>query len=204
MIRQLIAAKLCIFLLNRVALRRVPDFIVGADNPQGAYLHRWYLTPWRNWQTYCRDKARNSPTRRRKLRAWLVNWLPSLYLHCFLRDDDDRALHDHPSWAISYILLRGYIEHTIAAGGIHQRREFAPGSLRLLPTRHTHRIELHKIAPYCMAAGDQGHASQPCWTLFLFGPTVREWGFHCPQRGWVHWREFTADGKPGDVGKGCE
>ena len=51
-----------------------------------------------------------------------------------------------------------------------------------------HRIELHK--------GE-------CWTLFVTGPRVREWGFLCPQ-GWRHWREFTKPGAPGERGKGCE
>lgn len=44
----------------------------------------------------------------------------------------------------------------------------------------------------------------PCFTLFAFGPAVREWGFHCPQRGWVHWRDFTAADKPGEIGAGCD
>lgn len=182
--------------LFRVALQRMlerePDFIVGQDSPQGAYLLRWYVTPWRGWFRHVPEASR---TRWQRLVVRATRWLPNLYLHQFLRDDDDRALHDHPSWACSLILAGGYVEHTIAAGGIHCRMEHAAGSLRFLPTRHAHRIELHRNE-----AGDP----RPCWTLFLFGPTVRDWGFHCPERGWVHWRKFTADGKPGEVGKGCD
>ena len=44
----------------------------------------------------------------------------------------------------------------------------------------------------------------PCWSLFLFGPRIREWGFHCPERGWVHWEEFTKPGRPGEIGRGCD
>lgn len=179
----------------QVMLERQPDFIVGQDSPQGAYLLRWYLTPWRHWQHRLGLRARAHPTRWNRGTARLARLLPNLYVHQFLRDDDDRALHDHPSWACSLILARGYIEHTIAAGGIHYRNICTPGHLRFLPTRHTHRIELHR--------DDHGDPI-PCVTLFLFGPAVREWGFHCPHRGWVHYRDFTATDKPGEVGQGCD
>lgn len=186
-----IAAWLFPLLYLHVAAARAPDFVVGATSPGGAYLKRWYLTPWRGWY---RDIDADQRTRWQRAAVRLSRLLPNLYLHQFLRDDDDRALHDHPSWAASLILFGGYVEHTIAAGGIHHRRAFGAGSLRFLPTTHAHRIELER--------GMQGRAL-PCWTLFLFGPTRRNWGFHCPERGWVPWEEFTADGNPGEVGKGC-
>lgn len=43
----------------------------------------------------------------------------------------------------------------------------------------------------------------PVWSLFVTGPKVREWGFHCP-RGWRHWRDFCAPGDSSKVGRGCE
>lgn len=181
-------------LILNVVCRRMPDFVVGADNPGGPYLCRWFLTPWRRLQTRLRAKAEAAPTWRNRAIARVAGWLPNLYLHQFLRDDDDRALHDHPSWAVSFILRGQYIEHTIAAGGIHHREVIRAGSLRFLPTLHTHRIELAE-----RRIGD-GHT----WTLFLFGPSLREWGFHCPLRGWVHWKLFTAYGKPGEIGPGCD
>lgn len=182
-------------LLLRVACARNPDFIVGEGSPDGAYLRRWFLTPWRRWQTRLGDRARASGRSLHRWQAAAARLLPNLYLHCFLRDDDDRALHDHPSAAVSLILDRGYVEHTIDAGGIHRRAFHPAGSLRVLRARRAHRVELLR---------DGAGRPLPCWTLFLFGPTVREWGFHCPQRGWVHWRDFTADGQPGEVGRGCE
>jgi hypothetical protein len=185
-----IASRLFALLYARVAAARSPDFVIGEDNPDGAYLLRWYLTPWRSWY---RDVPEDKRTTWARFAIRLSRWLPNLYLHCFLRDDDDRALHDHPSWAVSFILDTGYIEHTIAEGGVHRRLRYWAGDIRFLPTRHTHRIELLR----------DGGRSRPCWTLFLFGPTVREWGFHCP-KGWVPWQEFTAAGKPGEVGRGCD
>lgn len=192
-------------LVLTVAARRTPDFMVGADNPDGAYLQRWYITPWRGW--FQRVPA-TQRTRWQRVVTWCTqHLLPNLYLHQFLRDDDDRALHDHPSWAVSFILHGAYFEHTIANGGIHRRKVHRAGSLRFLPTRHTHRIELLREATGVQPDDPALRYSvrvAPCWTLFLFGPKRRDWGFHCPQRGWVPWQEFTAAGQPGEVGKGCD
>ncbi|MFD0726993.1 hypothetical protein [Lysobacter brunescens] len=211
-----LAHHIAAILIPRVADCRAPDFVVGADSPGGAYLRRWYLTPWRRLQGRLRDRAEAQPTRWNRATARVVGLLPNLYLHQFLRDDDDRALHDHPSWAVSYMLRGGYIEHTIAAGGIHHRTAYHAGSLRFLGTRFAHRIELfkqpaselgqlfQKVAVFFGIGLQVPAESLPCWTLFLFGPTVRDWGFHCPDRGWVHWREFTKAGKPGEVGQGCD
>lgn len=159
-----LANLLFVHLIARVAANRPPNFIVGATDPQGAYLRRWYLLP-RN--TVC-----------------------NIYLHHFLRSDDDRALHDHP-WHWASLLLRGrYVEHTIAAGGVHQRRMRQAGSLKLAGPKRAHRVELI------------GH--ETCWTLFITGPRVRDWGFHCPDRGWVHFMRFTKPGSVGERGPGCD
>lgn len=155
--------------------RRPPDFIIGgADRP---YLLRWWLLP--------------------------RNPVCNVYLHQFMRDDDDRALHDHP-WPWCSILLSGeYIEHTIAAGGIHHRQLRKAGSVKFsLPSR-AHRVELLKIRDFVLS---QPTNDQPisCWTLFIVGPRMRSWGFHCPDSGWVHWRDFVAKDDIGAVGRGCD
>lgn len=63
--------------------KRPPDFVIGSpDNP---YLLRWWVLP--------RNKVFN------------------IYLHFFMRSDDDRALHDHPWWNASFVLDGGYVEH---------------------------------------------------------------------------------------------
>lgn len=142
--------------------RRPPDVVIGGhDRP---YLRRWWVIP--------RNRFFN------------------VYLHEFLRSDDDRALHDHP-WANCSVLLRGaYTEHTIQAGGIHAAEVFDAGSVHVrLSGTIAHRIELHE---------------GPCWTLFITGPRYRQWGFHCPEQGWVHWERFTAADDPGAIGKGCD
>lgn len=142
-------------------LKREPDFIIGGgDRP---YLLRWWLIP----------------------RNPLVN----VYLHQFMRSDDDRALHDHPWLSASLMLVNEATEHTIAAGGVHRRRVIRAGDVRLRGARFAHRIELHAGA---------------CLTLFITGPRLRAWGFHCAERGWVPWQRFTAPGDKGAIGKGCD
>jgi hypothetical protein len=145
--------------LLSIAERRPPDFIIGS--PANPYLKRWWLIP--------------------------RNRLFNVYLHQFLRSDDDRALHDHPWLNFSFILKGEYTEHTIPAGGVNVRKIYKAGDIKLRRAVASHRIELH--------AGE-------CWTLFVTGPAIRSWGFHCPA-GWRHWREFVAE-NPGEIGKGCD
>lgn len=163
------------------AVQREPDFVIGgSDNP---YLLRWYLTPWRRW----REVPAGAGRFRRAL-GWASRCLPVLYLHQFRRSDDDRALHDHPWLFNASLLIYGrYTEHTIDRGGIHRRRVREAGDAVLRWGGAPHRIELH-----------EGW----CWTLFLAGPVVRNWGFHCPA-GWVPWQTFTDPADPGQAGRGC-
>lgn len=102
---------------SMVKIGTPPDFIVGKDHPEGPYMLRWYVIPRNRWF--------------------------NIYLHLFLRSDEDEALHDHP-WMNCSMLLRGsYIEHTIAAGGVHRRQTFSGGDIKLrLSGKSAHRIEL--------------------------------------------------------------
>lgn len=122
------------------------------------------------------------------IRRWWViprNKLFNIYLHEVQQDDDDRALHDHPWINMSYIISGGYNEITHK----HQHWPLTKGQIRFRWPTHAHRLELL-----------QGRRTV---TLFITGPRVREWGFHCPQ-GWVHWKDFTdpVAGK-GKIGAGC-
>lgn len=50
---------------------------------------------------------------------------PNLYLHRFLRPDEDGELHNHPwRWAVSVMLAGGYAEERLAPDG---RREASCG-----------------------------------------------------------------------------
>ena len=152
--------------------KRQPDFIIGeADNP---YMLRWWVIP--------RNRFFN------------------IYLHKILRSDDDRALHDHPWWNVSFLLKGGYLEVMPYFSGIrgHISADLPYGQRRKIRRRFSfvfrraeaaHRRELIEAAP--------------CWSLFITGPKIREWGFYCPKR-WRHWKDFVAITPGGnEIGKGC-
>lgn len=128
------------------------------------------------------------------LRRWWVlprnRWF-NIYLHEVLRSDDDRALHDHPWLNCSLILSGGYYEHRIAEGGVNLRSWRGRGSLTFRGARAAHRLEIDHQRP------------ERTVTLFVTGPIVRHWGFHCPAAGWRHWRDFTGPDAKGQVGRGC-
>jgi hypothetical protein len=158
----------------RWARNREPDFIIGGhENP---YLKRHFLIP--------------------------RNPVFNIYVHQFLRSDDDRAHHDHP-WLfnISWLIDGQYIEHIITAGGALVRTLRNAGDWEFRWGKAPHRVEL---------IGNEGDPPEvpfveavPCWTVFITGPRIREWGFYCMERGWIHWKKFTAPGDKGAVGKGC-
>lgn len=128
------------------------------------------------------------------LRWYIIprNKMLNIYLHQFRRSDDDRALHDHPWINVSIVLRGAYLEHK-ASGEVRLRkpwRPWAPWRLTFRRATALHRIELI--------------AGSPVWSLFLTGPTVREWGFACPQ-GWKHWRAFVTERPGGNSrGAGCD
>jgi len=120
------------------------------------YLWRWYLIP--------RNRFFN------------------IYLHRFAKSDDDRALHDHPWFSVSFLLRGEMLEHHF-----NGRRHIPWLRPVFRSAKFAHRLEL---------------VQGPVWTLFITGPRIREWGFYCPQ-GWRHWTDFaTLDGS--QIGKGCD
>lgn len=143
-----------------------PNFIIGS--PGNPYLLRWYLIPRNRWL--------------------------NIYLHKFCRDDDDRALHDHPWWFVSLMIRGRYTEIIAHDHNTGEGRGFirsAPG-LAFRRAEHRHRVVL-----------DWKDGKQiPCWTIVITGPKVRTWGFWCP-RGFVPWFNFVDQRDSGNIGKGC-
>lgn len=126
------------------------------------------------------------------LRRWWViprNRFFNIYLHQFLHSDEDRALHDHMYANVSILLEGTYKEHSIAQGGVHRVQTYAAGNWKFRWPSQAHRIEIEP--------------GTETWSLFITGPRVRDWGFHCP-KGWRHWKAFVDDRNHGKVGKGCE
>ena len=134
-------------------LRRAPDFHIGSP----PYLERWWIIP--------------------------RNPIFNIYLHRLLRDDDPRALHDHP-WVNCSIILRGSYWEIMP----NETRLRRPGEIVFRRATASHRLALDRGAE--------------CWSLFITGPVVRVWGFHCP-KGWVPWQQFVKPGEKGQIGAGC-
>lgn len=125
------------------------------------------------------------------LRWWAIprNRFFNIYLHEIIRSDDDRALHDHPWLNCSILLQGGYVEHQIRDGGIHQRFVRKAGDVAFRRPSAAHRLEVRP-------------AFGTTISLFITGPIVRHWGFHCPEAGWRHWKDFTSEDSS-RVGRGC-
>jgi hypothetical protein len=149
---------------------RKPDLeIGGSENP---YMRRWYLIPRNKW--FC------------------------VYLHNMLRDDDNRALHDHPAANISIVLRGGYREvlfvGPIVPGMLLPQlccKIRRPGTIVFRHADLAHRLELLRPVG--------------SWSLFIMGPKLQNWGFWCgPRARWVPWQQFTAGPKGELIGQGCE
>ncbi len=99
-----------------------------------------------------------------------------IYLHEFLRSDDNRALHDHPGVSIAIVLQGKYVEW-FRAEKYKLRTE---GEVVLRRAATPHRIQIIESAPRAI-------------TVFLRGPKLRDWGFHCAD-GWRHHSDFHIRG----------
>ena len=119
-------------------------------------------------------------------RWWIVprNAGCNVYLHEINKSDDDRALHDHPWDNTSQLLLGRYIEHTPEGAFPREAGDVV----------HRAAIDAHRLE---VAPGESAVS------LFITGPKIREWGFHCPQ-GWRRWEDFVDARDAGQVGRGCE
>lgn len=142
-----------------------PDFIIG--EPENPYMLRWWWLP--------RNRFFN------------------IYLHKMLKDDDDRALHDHPWPSLSHMVSGEIIEHyQVAVAGVGaytETRKLTAGQWVWRGAKFAHRLAVPPQDDIPM-------------TIFITGPRVRDWGFHCP-KGWRHWQDFVSSEGKGQVGRGC-
>lgn len=149
-----------------------PHFYIGGR--ERPYMLRWYLIPRNRWL--------------------------NIYLHKFCRDDDDRALHDHPWWFASLMLWGQYLEtRDVTISGDCFQCEHRVDQVRSFPSIAFRRsTDRHRVT----LAKDATGRPVPCWTLVITGRKVREWGFWCP-KGFVPWHKFVAVDDPGAIGPGC-
>jgi hypothetical protein len=117
------------------------------------------------------------------------NPVMNVYLHQMLKPDAGGVLHDHP-WPSISLMLSGAATELFDTGRRSGARLISEGALIYRSAHMAHRLA--PVPPDNPAT----------WTLFVTGPSIREWGFHCPQ-GWRHWKAFTA-ARPGGSGHyGC-
>lgn len=144
------------------------------------YLHRWYV-----------------------FRTKLL----TLFVHKFVRSDEDRALHDHP-WPFLVIpIWRGYIEHSMrwddGDGTRHgppigydmQTRVYPILGARLRPATYRHRVELFSrgVSEHTEAICQRKiNPFLPAWSIFFHFRKLRSWGFWMPE-GWVNHAKFWTD-----------
>lgn len=109
----------------------------------------------------------------------------NVYFHVQVASDPERPLHDHPWDNTSYILAGGYDE-LVEVNPYAQRQIFRrrPGDIVHRPAEQAHRL----ILP-----GDRRYTI----SLFVTGPTVRNWGFWIPDsRGrpvWIAHEQCTVN-----------
>ena len=106
----------------------------------------------------------------------------NVYLHKWLKSDYDLVLHDHPYVNMSYILEGECVEETVSG-----LKKYAAGSFNFRRATVSHRILIE---------------TAPCWSLFITGPRLNDWGFYCP-KGKKPWKEFIEAREAGDPGRGC-
>lgn len=156
------------------------------------YLHRWYLIK----------------------REWL-----SLFLHKFVRSDEDRALHDHPWGFVVIPIWRGYIEHSdrpkfspeimarvrisyfwLLRSPDPLTRRAAESAIREVANeRQPIRRRVWPIIGTRIRSATYRHRVElmtdkagnplPSWSLFFHFKRVRDWGFW-PKEGFTLWNKW--------------
>jgi len=116
----------------------------------------------------------------------------NVFLHQFMKSDDDYAWHDHPwDWYFTLILKGGYWEHTPA--GTKWR---GPGTFKFIKmkTRHFDDFQPENgLGPSNDAHWLEVPNPGKTWTLFIRGRKNREWGFiEFKTKKWTQWKQFLA------------
>lgn len=91
-----------------------------------------------------------------------------VFIHHFLRSDEDSELHDHPWNFTSLILWSGYYE-VLPDGGRRRR----PGHII-----HHRAVDAHRVL-----------LDRPSWSLVIAWGKKRTWGFYT-RFGWVSYSDF--------------
>lgn len=105
--------------------------------------------------------------------------LPSLYVHRLIGSDHDSAYHDHRGWNVS-VLLSGWYRESMPRKHLLAVCERDIGDIVIRGATALHRIQLGK--PLLR--------NESVLTLFVTGPTKRQWGF------WIPHYDFESENRP--------
>lgn len=179
--------KACEAIAEHLPLRIIArnDFL-GSD----VYLERYYIC----------GKAPPYPDSFDERPKPRLEFLPTIYLHHFMRSDEDKELHNHPFAGTAFILAGGYSEERrflrsdTAEANAKEGRVFdtlealrhVQGESRYSVMRRTYRPgSINRIAPDTFHRVDL--LEEDAWTIFTIGPKVQGWGF---------WDRFTGEFTP--------
>lgn len=99
----------------------------------------------------------------------------SIRLHHWTASDDDRYLHDHPWWFLTFVLKGGYTDiYNDNLSALNKTDKLNRWSYRYRPALHRHTVQI-----------DPGG----CWTLLITGPRIRDWGFWV-NGSWLRQRKY--------------
>jgi hypothetical protein len=193
---------------------RKPDELIGSEDDP--YMQRWILFRPGWFQRFVgrtTDRIQWYLTRRALRQPRPKDWLPSIYLHKFLRSDDDRHFHDHVGWSISIMLSAGYWEVTPDASRAmiqelphlvpSYRKRWTwvkPWTIRFRRATDPHFIALGRVVTRdkfgfeTISSNRTALHDIPVWSLWIRGPWRREWGFYT-QDGWMPWHEYHDRGE---------
>lgn len=118
----------------------------------------------------------------------------AIFIHKFIRSDEDRALHDHPWNFIVIPIWRGYHEHYKSprpSGEVYEgcRRVLPIIGARFRRATYRHRVELLRAYGGIPSDPRQWYRELPSWSFFIRFKEFREWGFHTHE-GWIQWNKW--------------
>ncbi|MBB5414080.1 hypothetical protein [Paraburkholderia atlantica] len=170
----------------------------------GYMLRDWvlgYRSPERNGDNPAWKRARiGKMPQSSALYRWLCRNI-AIRAHTILRSDNDRHLHDHPSWSLSIVLEGGYWEVFEPTPYALQRPEIYDRLLDCLATetpdsglcahygiiwRGPGAIVLRRATDFHRLILPRGTVAK---SIFVMGKKSNSWGFLTPQ-GKVYWRTY--------------
>lgn len=139
---------------------------------------------WGFWNS--RVIGENGNVYMRRISIITTPWF-SIKLHRIYRPDQQRDLHDHPWWFVSFVLWGMYVEdvphHCTPECCCTEETE--PRVIRWFNWKRA--IDRHSI---CWTS-----QPGPILSLVITGPVQRVWGFWT-REGWVRWNEYEKVDRP--------